>query len=91
MIKKFKDIKDIDLYDSKEINFIKIFFRILIVFTVLVALCMFILPVSDSITYKKGEIVSNNPEIDYKAPFEIIPQQTYVRKGDKVRKGDTLL
>lgn len=87
----FKDIKGIDLYDSKEINFIKIFFRILIVFTVLVALCMFILPVSDSISYKKGEIVSNNPEIDYKAPFEIIPQQTYVRKGDAVQKGDTLL
>jgi len=86
-----KDIKDIDLYDSKEINFIKIFFRILLVFTVLVALCMFIIPVSDSITYKKGEIVSNNPEIDYKAPFEIIPQETFVRKGDAVKKGDTLL
>jgi len=86
-----KGINDIDLYDSKEINFIKIFFRILLVFTVLVALCMFIIPVSDSITYKKGEIVSNNPEIDYKAPFEIIPQETFVRKGDAVKKGDTLL
>ncbi len=86
-----KKLNNIDLYNSKEINFIKIFFRILLVFTVLVALCMFIIPVNDSISYAKGEIVSNNPEIDYKAPFEIIPQQTFVRKGDEVKKGDTLL
>ena len=87
----FKNINGIDLYDSKEINFIKVFFRILLVFTLLVTLCMFIIPVKDTISYKKGEIVSNNPEIDYKAPFEIIPQQTFVRKGDEVKKGDTLL
>ena len=86
-----KKLNNIDLYNSKEINFIKIFFRILLVFTALVALCMFIIPVNDSISYAKGEIVSNNPEIDYKAPFEIIPQQTFVRKGDEVKKGDTLL
>lgn len=87
----FKDIKGVDLYDSKEINFIKVFFRILLVFTGLVILCLFIMPVNDSISYQKGEIVSNNPEIDYKAPFEVIPQQAFVRKGDEVKKGDTLL
>lgn len=87
----FNNIKGIDLYNSKEINFIKIFFRILLVFIGLVLVCMFVVPVNDSIAYQKGEIVSNNPEIDYKAPFEIIPQQTYVRKGDAVKKGDTLL
>lgn len=86
-----KGLRDIELYNSKEINFIKIFFRILLVFAALVVLCMFIIPVKDTIAYKKGEIVSNNPEIDYKAPFEIIPQQTFVRKGDAVKKGDTLL
>ena len=82
---------DFEIYDSKEINFIKIFFRILIIFTVLIAICLIIIPINDSISFKFGEIVSNNPQLDYKAPFEAIPQKTFVTKGDEVKKGDTLM
>lgn len=87
----FKVIENIELYDSKEINFIKIFFKILVVFTIIAILCLFVIPVNDSITYNSGEILSKNPEIDYKAPFEVIPQRAFVSKGDVVKKGDTLL
>jgi len=86
-----KAIENIELYNSKEINFIKIFFRILLVFILLVIICFFVIPVNDTVTYKYGEIVSNNPEIDYKAPFEVIPEKTFVTKGDKVKQGDTLV
>jgi len=86
-----KRLFDTDIYDSKEINFIKIFNRILIVFLALVIIGLFIIPVNDSISYKYGEIVSKNPQIDYKAPFEVIPRQLFVSKGDMVKKGDTLM
>lgn len=79
------------LYESREINFIKIFFRILLVFTAIVITCMFVIPVNDDVTYNYGEIISNNPEINFKAPFEIIPRKTYISKGDRVVKGDTLM
>ncbi|MGB5417505.1 HlyD family secretion protein [Algibacter sp.] len=79
------------LYETKEINFIKIFFRILVIFIAIVTVCMFVIPVNDTVTYNYGEIVSNNPEINFKAPFEIIPRKTYVSKGDRVVKGDTLM
>lgn len=82
---------DFEIYDSKEINFIKIFFRILLIFTVLTIICLLIIPINDSISFKFGEIVSNNPQIDYKAPFEVIPQKTFVSKGDRVKIGDTLM
>ena len=83
--------RDIEVFDSKEINFIKIFFRILLVFVTLIVICLFVIPVNDSVSFQYGEIVSNNPQLDYKAPFEVIPEKTFVTKGDKVKKGDTLM
>ena len=82
---------DLEVYDSKEINFIKIFFRILLVFFSLIVICLFVIPVNDSVTFQYGEIVSNNPQQDYKAPFEVIPRKTFVSKGDQVKIGDTLM
>ena len=82
---------DLEVYDSKEINFIKIFFRILLVFFSLIVICLFVIPVNDSVTFQYGEIVSNNPQQDYKAPFEVIPRKTFVNKGDQVKIGDTLM
>ena len=82
---------DFEIHDSKEISFIKIFYKILIIFTVLVVICLFTIPVNDSVTYNYGEIVSKNPQIDFKAPFEIVPKKTFVSKGDPVFKGDTLM
>ncbi len=93
LLKKNKNFLsgDFEIYDSKEINFIKIFFRILIIFTILVTICLLVIPINDSISFKFGEIVSNNPQLDYKAPFEAIPQKIFVSKGDKVKIGDTLM
>lgn len=82
---------DLNVYDSKEINFIKIFYKILLVFIVVVLLCLFVFPVNDSVSCSYGEIVSKNPQIDFKAPFEIVPKKTLVSKGDIVKKGDTLM
>ncbi|MEP3839072.1 MAG: HlyD family efflux transporter periplasmic adaptor subunit [Algibacter sp.] len=79
------------LYETKEINFIKIFFRILLVFIGIVVLGFFVIPVNDVVSYNYGEIISKNPEINFKAPFEIIPRKTFVSKGDRVTKGDTLM
>lgn len=83
--------EDFNVYDSKEINFIKIFYKILLVFLAIVSLCLFVIPVNDTVTFNYGEIVSKNPEIDFKAPFEIVPEKTLVSKGDLVKKGDTLM
>lgn len=83
--------RDIEVFDSKEINFIKIFYKILLVFIVLIIICLFVIPVNDTVTYQYGEIVSNNPQLDYKAPFEAIPRKTFVSKGDQVKIGDTLM
>lgn len=92
-LKKHRNYYDgsFDVADSKEINFIKIVYKILLVFLVLIVICLLIIPVNDSVTFPYGEIVSNNPEIDYKAPFEVIPEKTFVAKGDAVKKGDTLM
>ncbi|SFD15446.1 HlyD family secretion protein [Algibacter pectinivorans] len=79
------------IYETREINFIKLFFRILLVFISFVVIGMFIVPVNDVVSYNYGEIISKNPEINFKAPFEIIPKKTYVSKGDRVFKGDTLM
>ena len=83
--------RDIEIFDSKEIDFIKIFYKILVVFIVIIVICLFTIPINDSVSYQYGEIVSNNPQLDYKAPFEVIPEKTFVSKGDKVKKGDTLM
>ena len=88
---RFNIDENFEVYDSKEINFIKIFFRILLVFVTLIVICLFVIPVNDSVSFQYGEIVSNNPQLDYKAPFEVIPEKTFVTKGDKVKKGDTLM
>ena len=82
---------DFEVHDSKEINFIKLFYRILLIFITIVVLCLLCIPVNDSVAYSYGEIVSKTPQIDFKAPFEIVPKQTFVSKGTQVRKGDTLM
>lgn len=86
-----KRILNVDIYESKEINFIKLFHRILLVFLCLIVLALVFIPVNDSISFKSGEVISKNPQIDYKAPFEVIPRAIFVKKGDRVKKGDTLM
>ena len=77
-------------YNTKEINFIKLFFKILVVFTVICLVLFFTLPINDSVSFSSGEIIAENPEIEYKSPFEAVLEKVYVAEGDNVRKGDTL-
>lgn len=77
-------------YNAKEINFIKLFFKILLVFTVIGLVLFFTLPINDSVSISSGEIIAESPEIEYKSPFEAVLEKVYVNEGDEVKKGDTL-
>src|SRR6478752_2752307 len=79
------------MLDDNEIFFIRLFFRILVAFTGLVILCLVFLEINDSVVFQNGEIMAENPQIDVKAPFEAIPDSVFVKEGQNVRAGDTLI
>jgi multidrug efflux pump subunit AcrA (membrane-fusion protein) len=74
-----------------EIDLIKMLFRILATFVVLVIVCIATLNINDSVPFTTGEIIAEVPQIDYKAPFEAIPFKVLVEEGKAVKKGDTLM
>jgi len=74
-----------------ELFFIKILFRILVAFLVLVVFCVATFNINDSVPFTTGEIIAEVPQIDYKAPFEAIPYKIFVEEGKAVKKGDTLM
>src|SRR5258706_2986735 len=74
-----------------EIDFIKMLFRILVAFLVLVVLCVVTLNINDSVSFSAGEIIAEVPQLDYKAPFEAIPSKIFVEEGKAVKKGDKLM
>lgn len=74
-----------------EIFFIKLFFRILASFFVLIAVSIFVFRINDSVTFQNGEIMAENPQLDYKAPFEALPEKILVKEGQTVKTGDTLM
>ena len=74
-----------------EIDIIKMLFRILVAFLVLVVLCIVTLNINDSVSFSAGEIIAEVPQLDYKAPFEAIPSKIFVEEGKAVKKGDTLM
>src|SRR5437762_3537327 len=74
-----------------EIFFIKFFFRLLVAFFILIATCAITFDINDSVPFTVGEIIAENPQIDYKAPFEGIPRKVLVDEGKSVKAGDTLI
>ena len=52
---------------------------------------LFILNIDESVKISGGEIISEEIPIEYLAPFEAQIKTIYVREGDEVKKGDTLL
>lgn len=52
---------------------------------------LFVLNVNESVKISGGEIISEEIPIEYLAPFEAQIKTVYVREGDEVKKGDTLL
>jgi len=74
-----------------EIYFIRFFFRLLVAFLTLICICALTFNINDSVSFTAGEIIAENPQIDYKAPFEGVPYKIYVEEGRTVKTGDTLL
>jgi hemolysin D len=67
------------------------FFRLLLVFVLLSIVLLFTVRINDTVSFTQGEIISQNPQIDLKAPFEAQLSKIYVREGQKVNTGDTLM
>lgn len=84
-------MEDLLPFNHKEISFVRIFFRILIAFFLVILILLFVVPINDSISFSEGEIIAKNPEVDYKAPFEVTLEKNFVKEGDIVKKGDTLV
>ena len=74
-----------------EVYFIKMLFRILVAFVALILICVATFNINDSVPFTTGEIIAEVPQIDYKAPFEGIPNKIFVEEGKAVKKGDTLM
>src|SRR3954470_24439173 len=78
-------------YSVKTQKFILWFFRLLLSFVLLCLVLLFTIPVNDTVIFKQGEIVSQNPQLDLKAPFEAQLSKIYVQEGQKVKAGDTMM
>ncbi len=74
-----------------ELFFIRVFFRILVVFTGIAVLFFLFFEINDSVVFQNGEILAENPQLDVKAPFEAIPESIFVKEGENVKAGDTLM
>lgn len=77
-------------YNTKAINFIKILNRILISFTLVVAILIFTLNINDTVDFKEGQIFSDTPQLKINAPNEVKVLKVLVKEGQEVKKGDTL-
>lgn len=78
-------------YSFKGYNFSIWFFRILLFIVVTTLVLIFVLNINETITIRQGEIVSSNPQADYKAPFDAQLIKIIIKEGQPVNKGDTLL
>ena len=78
-------------YSGKTQKFIVWFFRILLGFLLLSIILLFTVRINDTVAFTQGEIISQNPQLDLKAPFEAQIEKIYVREGQKIKAGDTLM
>ncbi len=78
------------LYQTNEIKFIKILFRFLLFFLLVVILLLAFLNINDSVEFKEGIIYSNNPQLKINTPNEVKINKIFIKEGQTVKKGDTL-
>jgi len=78
-------------YSIKTQNFIVWFFRILAGFLALSLLLMFTIRINDTVSFIQGEIISQSPQLDLKAPYEAQLSKINVHEGEKIKAGDTLM
>ncbi len=74
----------------KATRLIKMLFGILLGIIGLSILCLFLFRVNEVSEAKKGEIIAENPPVEYIAPFDVEHIDVWVREGDFVYRGDTL-
>ena len=77
-------------YNTSSINFIKILFRIFLVFFVVSVILIFSLNVNDTVEFREGLIYSNTPQLKINAPNEVKILKVFVKEGQEVQKGDTI-
>lgn len=78
-------------YSVKTQKCILWFFRLLLLFVLLSIILLFTVPINDTVSFAQGEIISQSPQLDLKAPFEAQLSKMFVREGQKIRTGDTLM
>ena len=78
-------------YSTREYKFTLWFFRILLVMAAVMVLLLFVLRINETVTINNGEIVSTNPQSDYKAPYEGQIVKVVAKEGQSVLAGDTLM
>lgn len=78
-------------YSTREYNFTIWFFRLLLLIVTTIVVLVLVLHINETVTIREGEIVAGNPQSDYKAPFESQVVKIYVKEGQPVKAGDTLL
>lgn len=78
-------------YNMKGYNFTIWFFRIVVFIITISIVLICVLRINETVSIKEGEIVSGNPQADYKAPFEAQILNIAVKEGQAVKKGDTLI
>ena len=78
-------------YNFRGYNFTLWFFRILLFILITIIILLFAVKINETITVKEGEIVSSNPQGDFKAPFDAQVLKLNVKEGQRVNAGDTLM
>ncbi|MBA4139249.1 MAG: HlyD family efflux transporter periplasmic adaptor subunit [Segetibacter sp.] len=78
-------------YNFTGFNFALWFYRILLTILTAMIVMLFVLKINETVSIREGEIVSANPQADYKAPSEAEVVKIYVKEGQPVKAGDTLM
>ena len=77
-------------YNTKSIRFIKILNLVLIAFLIIIVILVFTINMNDTVSFKEGQIFSDNPQLKINAPNEVKVLKVQVKEGQEVQKGDTL-
>jgi multidrug resistance efflux pump len=78
-------------YNIREKTLITWFFRMILGIAILLIVLLFTLKINDDVSFTEGEIIADNPQADFKAPFEARLVRIYVNEGQKIARGDTLM
>lgn len=78
------------LYKTSAIRFIRIIFIFSVTLLTILTGLLFLLNMNDTVSFKEGQIYSDNPQIKVTTPNEVRIIAINVKEGQEIRKGDTL-